>query len=474
MKPKNVAVIGAGPAGMTAAYELSKADHRVTVFEAAPAVGGMSRTIELWGQKVDIGPHRFFSTDTRVNKLWLEVVGKDYAMVDRLTRIFYRNRYFHYPLQPVDALMNLGPIQAAFCMLSYLKEKLNPTTQDGSFESWVTSRFGSRLFETFFKHYSEKLWGISCRDLDADFAAQRIKKLSLWEAVKNALGGAKGKHKTLVDQFAYPLQGTGMVYERMAERVRTRGNTILLNTPVKRLLVSNTNVDGVELRDGTAISFDEVISTMPLTLLVKALQDVPQETLAAAAKLTFRNTIIVYLKVEGENIFPDNWLYVHSPELKTGRITNFRNWIPELYGDQKSTIVALEYWCYEDETWQTGDSDLIAKGKEELRRTRLIGNTPISEGFVYRIPRCYPVYRRGYRECVATVTKYIRSLNHLQVIGRYGSFKYNNQDHSILMGMLAAENIAKGSTHDLWEINTDYDSYQEHSIISRTGLVKQD
>lgn len=468
-----VAVIGAGPAGMTAGYELSKKIKEIDIYEASQSVGGMSKTIDLWNQRVDIGPHRFFSSDTRVNELWLEIVGQDYEMVNRLTRIYYNKRFFHYPIKALNALRNLGIIEAARCIINYGIEKIVPTKDLSTFEGWVTNRFGKRLYQLFFKTYTEKLWGIPCYVLDADFAAQRIKKFSLGEAIKSALVGNQGKHKTLVDQFAYPHGGTGMVYERMAKAVAKQGGHVFLNTAVKRVLTSNGKAYALELEDGSIKEYDHIISSMPLSLMVTRLPQVPENVKQAAFNLKFRNTIIVYLKVEASHLFPDNWLYIHSEDLRMGRLTNFRNWSPQLYGKESSTICALEYWCYdEDDFWKWDNDKLIALGKEELRNTGLLGNTEISAGYVYKIPRCYPVYSSGYKEQLKLVENYLSSIQHLHVIGRYGAFKYNNQDHSILMGKLAAENILQGAKHNLWEINTDYENYQESSVITKTGLQK--
>ncbi|HRE74892.1 MAG TPA: FAD-dependent oxidoreductase [Flavobacteriales bacterium] len=475
MSKKKVAVIGAGPAGITAAYELAKAGVEVHVYEAGPRVGGLAQTIELWGQKVDIGPHRFFSNDTRVNKLWLEVAGKDYKMVDRLTRIYYKKKFFYYPLKPFDALFKLGIGTATVCMASYMKERVSPTKPDGSFETWVTSRFGKKLYSIFFKTYTEKLWGIPCHELDADFAAQRIKKLSLWEAVKNAVVGGKGnKHKTLVDQFAYPTGGTGMIYERMEQFVNANGGKVILNSPVKRVLTQNGGAIAVELENGSTEKYDETISSMPFSLMVSRLPDVPDTIREKVNALTYRNTIIVFLNVEAKNLFPDNWLYVHASDLQMGRITNFRNWVPEINCGKDSCIIAIEYWCYnEDQMWNDSNEKLIELGTQELLKTGLIGNAKISDGFVYKIPRCYPVYSRGYKDNLKPVEDYLTTLKNLHVIGRYGAFKYNNQDHSILMGLMAAENIVKGTNHNLWEINTDYEDYQEKSTITATGLSSE-
>lgn len=472
-----VAVIGAGPAGITAAYQLTKGGAQVEVYEASNAVGGLSRTIDLWGQKVDLGPHRFFSNDPRVNKLWLEVAGRDYRMVDRLTRIYYRKRFFEYPLKPANALWNMGVSNAACCLTSYLKEKVRPSfraEQNETFESWVVGRFGRRLFNMFFKSYSEKLWGISCDELDADFAAQRIKKFSLGQAVKTALGFGKGQHKTLVDQFAYPTGGTGMVYERMAERVKQLGGHVHLKQSVARVVHENRRVKGLELTDGRFEAFDHVVSTMPLTLMVRGLGNLPRAVEQGVASLRFRNTLLVYLNVAKTDLFKDQWLYIHSPDLGTGRVTNFRNWVPELYGQSPNSILALEYWCYDDDSqWEEDEHTLIARAEQEMRTTGLIGDARVLAGHVVRIRRCYPVYARGYKQHLDPVVDYVRSFQGLSAIGRYGAFKYNNQDHSILMGLLAAENILENKAHDLWAVNTD-SSYQESAVITKTGLEYPD
>lgn len=472
---KRVAAIGAGPAGITAAYQLSKSkDVSVDLFEASTSVGGLAKSIQLWNQTVDVGPHRFFSSDKEVNTLWLEVVSNDYRMVDRLTRILYNNKFYFYPLKPFDALAKLGFFEAAHCLFSFVQQSFKKTTKNETFEQWVTGRFGKRLYEIFFKTYSEKLWGISCADLDADFAAQRIKKLSLFEVVKSALKlGRKNEHKTLVDQFAYPIGGTGMVYDRMRSAIESRGGKVFLNTPVKRVVTQNGSVTGLELENGEFRAYDHVVSSMPLTLLVERMDNVPTNILELNAKLKFRNTIIVYLRVDNTNLFPDNWLYIHSKDLKVGRITNFRNWVPELYKNEGSSILALEYWCYnEDEIWTWPNERIIHLATQEINSTQLINGAKVLDGQVLRIPRCYPVYNRGYKEILGPIEQYLRTIQGLSVIGRYGSFKYNNQDHSILMGMLAAQNIVEGAQHDLWRINTDYDNYQESYIITSTGLSK--
>jgi len=469
-----IAIIGAGPAGITSAYELAKAGVEVEVFEAGGTPGGMAKTIPLWNQRVDLGPHRFFSKNKRVNELWLETVGDDYRIINRLTRILYKKKFYDYPLSPLNALENIGFLQAMICILYYFKEAFFPTKQDGSFEAWVTHRFGKGLYEIFFKTYSEKLWGISCIDLDADFAAQRIKKLSLFEVVQNAIFKKRTKtHRTLLEQFAYPCQGTGTVYQRMADFVQRQGGKIFYNTPVESIIVENQYHSLVLTDKRICNGYDHIISTMPLSLLTSRLKGVPENVKNAALTLRFRNTLLVYLKVDAVDLFEDQWIYVQSAEFKVGRITNFRNWTPELYGQEKSTILAMEYWCNdEDAIWRDSAADLIGLATRELEE---IGfkKGKILDSHIERIPKCYPIYRKGYKETIKIIRDHLKTISGLSVIGRYGSFKYNNQDHSILMGLKAADNIVQKEKNDLWEINSDFEEYQESFVITQTGLVKE-
>jgi len=468
---KRIAIIGAGPAGLTAAYILTKDGYPVDLFEASDTVGGMAKTISMWGQLVDLGPHRFFSSDPRVNRIWLDVLGQDYSMVSRLTRIYYKKTFFDYPLRAINALFGLGVIQSSICVLSYIYAKVFPVKDESTFESWVTNRFGKRLFTIFFKSYSEKLWGISCKELDADFAAQRIKKLSLYEAIKSAIFKSKTKkHKTLVDEFAYPHGGAGSIYNLMAKKIVEHGGQIHLNTPVQSV---HPSIDGsapiLKLGGGKDLSFDHIISSMPITHLVDRI-GAPSFIQDHAKALQFRNTILVYLQVDSTSPFPDQWIYIHSAELKTGRITNFKNWVPSITQGHKETILCLEYWCYDnDDMWEMDNDTLISLATKEIYKTALIAKNTVLAGEVIRVPKCYPVYATGYRIHLEPVEKYLSNQVGLSVIGRYGAFKYNNQDHSILMGLLAAKNITQGEQNNLWDINTDYE-YQESCRITATGL----
>lgn len=476
-----IVVIGAGPAGLTATYQLAKHIGKeiesIDVFEANGYAGGMSTSLELWNQKVDLGPHRFFSNDETVNKLWLEIVENEYDMVKRLTRIYYNKKFFYYPLKPVNALKNLGAWEAVRCVASYIPQKIGLNRQDkDTFEGWVTQKFGKRLFNIFFKTYTEKLWGIPCDKLDADFAMQRIKKLSLSEAILSAISLIDNKkHKTLADEFAYPKYGTGYVYEQMRVKCEKMGAKIYLKTPVHSIQTEENKVKGISLADQVFVPADVVISSMPLSLMVAHLPDLPEPIRKKVAQLKYRNTILVYLNVNSDNLFPDQWIYIHDNQLQTGRITNFRNWLPTLYGNEKTSVLCMEYWCYdEDKLWHLSEKELIELACNELYQTGLVPkNITIEQGKAIKLYRSYPVYFRNYKEILEPVQEYVNSIQNLYAIGRYGAYKYNNQDHSILMGIKVAENILGTAQHNLWDINTDYDTYQEKTIITKTGLKKE-
>jgi protoporphyrinogen oxidase len=469
-----VGVIGAGPAGLAAAYTLGKLGIPADVFEAGSTVGGMARTIDLWNQKVDLGPHRFFSANARVNRLWLDIAGTEYRMVERQTRIFYDGKLFDYPLRFADSLAKLGSVEATRCLLSYLHQKFRRNGPAVNFEEWVRGRFGQRLYEIFFRSYSEKLWGIPCVHLDSEFAAQRIRKLSLYGAARNALANGRGnRHPTLVDRFAYPLGGSGSVYSKMATAIGAQDGSVHLRSSVRRVIPCADGRLEIELVSGDRHAYHHIVSTMPLTLLMSALPGVPQNVLDACAKLRFRNTIVVYLRVEALNLFPDQWIYIHAPELDIGRITNFRNWIPELNGDSPDTILALELWHDPDDAqWNEPDAHHIERASRDLQKTGLLQSARIAAGHAVRIPFCYPVYSLGYKKYLSVLQEYLQTIPGLDVIGRCGSFKYNNQDHSLFMGILVAEKIALARDHDLWGVNAD-DAYQEAAIINETGLVPQ-
>lgn len=280
----------------------------VAVFEGGPDVGGMTKSFDIWGHRVDLGPHRFLSKSPRVNALWLEMAGDDYHMIDRKSRLLYNQDFYTYPLAPGEILSKFRTRESLCCAVSYLKQRLKGASgaDSTSFEDWVVARFGRRLFEIFFKSYSEKLWGIPCDRIDADFAAQRIKGFSLFEALLDSLPGSRRGHATLVDRFAYPLKGAGEIYRRMAREIRSLGGTVRLGAPVEKVLSGNGRVEGLRLVNDEVIRCGSVVSTMPLDTLVKGLDVVPPSTVRSLEKLRFRNTLLVYLRIEGTGVFSDN------------------------------------------------------------------------------------------------------------------------------------------------------------------------
>lgn len=466
-----VVVIGAGPAGLSAAYILSKAGLKPEVYEASPYVGGMARSFKLFDQVVDCGPHRFFTKQPEVNAFFDEIIGDDYVEVQRLTRIFYGGKFYDYPLKASSVWSNLSPDQIGSILYSYLLKKLSPVKNPQTLEDWVSNKFGNELYQIFFKNYSEKLWGIPCSRIDADWAAQRIKSLSLFEAVKSNLRTNRGKHHSLVDKFRYPVLGTGMLYERAQGMIERQGGQVHLQRPVKRLLINGNTVNGIELADGSEVQAEHVISTMPLTLLLKGMPELPAKVAWASEQLYFRHTILVYLEVDTDELFEDNWLYIHSPEVRHGRVTNFRNWSPALYGNQQTSILCVEFWAFEEDAlWHEADSQLGLLAEKELRQVDLLPDTAtILRTKVVRVPRCYPVYEIGYQEHIQTISSYLDQFKNLQLIGRYGSYKYNNQDHSILMGLLAAQNVLYNKNVDLWQVNSDKEYHEEKLIGKEYG-----
>ncbi|MGI5236870.1 FAD-dependent oxidoreductase [Dactylosporangium sp. CA-139066] len=446
-----VAVIGAGPAGATAAYCLAKAGAEVDVYEASGGVGGMARSIELWGQTVDIGPHRFVSSDQRVNELWLEVIGGDYEMVRRHSRVLVNGRLYHYPPRPREALAALGPLEAARCLASYAGRPRDP---GGTFASWATARFGERLYRHGLAAYAEKIWGRPAEELDAELARQRL--------------GDPAEH---AGEFPHPRQGTGEVYARMCEHVEKQGGRVHLDTPVARLVLDGDRVTGVQLNSAEIVEHDHVVSSMPLTALAARLPGVPEEVAAATARLAFRNSVVVYLRTTAESVFPDTWLYVPGPELRAGRITNFDNWVPSTKRGERETVLALEYWCDPgDDFWRWDDERYVALARRELASTGLAEAGEIIDGEVMRVPKSCPVYRRGFRDDLRVIAGHLRRLRGLQVIGRYGAFRYNSQADSILMGLLAAQNVTAGAGHDLWSLD-GHDPRAGGTRITATGLA---
>ncbi|MDT7604096.1 MAG: hypothetical protein QOF61_2093 [Acidobacteriota bacterium] len=472
---EKVVVLGAGPAGLTAAYELGKAGVAAVVLEKSDSVGGLARTGNYKGFRFDIGGHRFYTKVRAVEDIWREVLpAEDFLSRQRLSRIYYNKKFFHYPLRASSMLASLGAREGLLILASYARARLSPQHAEETFEQWVTNRFGRRLYEKFFKTYTEKVWGIRCEEITADWAAQRIRGLSLSVLIRDLLlGRSSGDRtragavvKTLIGEFNYPRRGPGMMWEAMAERIGEQGGEVRLHAGVERIRRGRAGVESVEVsRNGRreTVAGAHFISTIPARELIRKLDPVaPAKVRAAAEALRYRDFLTVVLVVNRAEVFPDNWIYIHDAGVRLGRVQNYKNWSPDMVPDQSKTCLGLEYFCFEgDGLWTMSDAALVELGKREIEELGLARAAEIEDGTVVRVPKAYPVYDATYKQSLAVVREFLRSLPNLQLVGRNGMHRYNNQDHSMLTAMLAAENVL-GASHDLWEVNTDHE-YQEEA-----------
>ncbi len=470
-----VVIMGAGPAGLTAAYELNKAGVCSTLLEKDGVVGGIARTVSYKGYLFDIGGHRFFTKAKAVDQMWREVLAEDdFLHRGRLSRIYYNKRFFYYPLRAVNTLAGLGIWNSVCILASYCKARLKPLLPERTFEDWVCNRFGRRLYETFFKTYTEKVWGIPCSEITADWAAQRIKGLSLITALQNALIGQKNNDKskvikTLIDSFHYPRKGPGMMWEAVARIVTAAGHKLVMNTTVQKILWKESQVTAVLVSDQNGqtqtVSGTHFLSTLPIRELIQKLEPpAPATVIEAANRLCYRDFITVALVIKQKDLFDDNWIYIHDPSVKVGRIQNFKNWSPDMVTDPEKTCLGLEYFCFEgDGLWTTPDEEMVRLATRELAALNLVREEDVEDGTVVRMPKAYPVYDSTFREALATIRSFLDSLGNLQLIGRNGMHKYNNQDHSMLTAMMAARNIL-GARHNLWEVNADQEYHEQLTV----------
>jgi protoporphyrinogen oxidase len=471
---RDVVIVGAGPAGLTAAYMLTKRGMAPTVLEADNVVGGISRTAMRDGWRFDIGGHRFFTKVKPVDDLWFEILGKDdFLRRPRLSRIYYRKKFYDYPISAMNALKNLGPIEATRCMASYLWVRIKPPKDKTTLEGFVASRFGWRLYEHFFKTQSEKVWGVPCSEVQADWGAQRIKDLSIMRAVKEALTPKqvrmrrdKGKQVTsLIEEFNYPKYGPGMMWERCTELVTERGTKVVMDSVVTKVEHADGRAIAVTAMSGDVSNryeCSEVISSMPISALLRAMDPpVPADVLQAADDLRYRAHITVALVVPEEFSFPDNWIYINDANVKVGRVQNFGRWSPYLVKDGR-TCLGLELFVNEgDEWWTMSDDDLIASGKRELEEIGLLDASKVEAGYVVRTPKAYPFYDAHYKEHVAKLSSWLdEHTPNVYPVGRNGMHRYNNQDHSMFTAMLSVENIF-GAHHDVWSVNVEEEYHEE-------------
>ncbi|HRK50947.1 MAG TPA: NAD(P)/FAD-dependent oxidoreductase [Pyrinomonadaceae bacterium] len=468
---KKIVIIGAGPAGLTAAYQLCKEGVESVVLEKDDVVGGISRTVNYKGYLFDIGGHRFFTKVKAVDEMWREVLGKErFLRRSRLSRIYYNKKFFHYPLKATNALFGLGIWNCFLMVFSYLKAQTFPIKPERSFEDWICNRFGYRLYSTFFKTYTEKVWGMPCNEISADWAAQRIKGLSLFATIKNALLASQVKQKgdvikTLIDAFDYPEKGPGMMWEIVAADIQERGSELKMNSSVEKIMWTPGRVRSVEIKNNEnkeSVEGTHFISSMPIQELVRKLDPPPTKiVLDAADKLGYRDFLTVSLIINKADLFQDNWIYIHDSEVKVGRIQNFKNWSPSMVPDPSKTCLGLEYFCFEgDGLWTMPDDELIALGTKELGLLGLIDTADVEDGAVVRMPKAYPVYDGVYVQAVNTIREFLAGLPNLYLVGRNGMHKYNNQDHSMLTAMLSVKNIL-GANYDVWGVNEEHEYHEE-------------
>jgi protoporphyrinogen oxidase len=465
-----VAIIGGGPAGLTAAYELARRGSSCVVFESLNQVGGLARTERHRGFHFDIGGHRFFTKVPAVEKMWMEVLGDDFLERQRLSRIYLEGKFLEYPIEPVEVVRKLGLVESARSFLSYLQAKVSPRKPERSVEDWLINRFGERLYRKFFKIYTEKVWGIPCSTISAGWAAQRIRGLSVMSVLKTALGlNRSAQLKSLIRSFQYPRLGPGMMWERTAEIVESMGCQLQRGTTVEEIHWEPGRITSV-VAGGETIQADHFLSSMPITDLIRALRPRVEALDAVLADFVYRDFLTVAVMTRQANPFPDNWIYVHDPQLKVGRIQNFNNWSPEMTPDPEVTCLGLEYFCNEgDDLWSLSDSELKDLARREISQLGLADAACIEDAAVLRAPKAYPVYN-GYHEAGLTaVRRFLAATPNLQLMGRNGMHRYNNQDHSMVTAMLAVDNIF-GASHDLWKVNVDEDHVESGSRITREQL----
>lgn len=479
LQGKKVAIIGAGPAGLACAQSLLEQGFQVDLFEVNSKVGGMSRSIEVMGQISDLGPHYFRTSVPMVQEYWERNSATIHKVSNvRQSRILYQGKLFSYPLKGFEALFKLGLFESIRCVLSYCKSLTFPR-KEKTFEAWVANAFGYRLYEIFFKTYSEKLWGVKCSELSDQFAKERIRSLNLFSAVKNALLPHKGESKirSLRSHFNYPQNGTGEVFDKCLQDFLERGGKLFTNHKVVEILTSEHKVSGIVVKkvikaneahdtngpleleeQAQKLPYDYVVSSGVFTDMVNSIKELPSDTRALTAKLRFRNTLLVFLQIDPSfNELPnDHWLYVHSKNVLSGRMSDAANWSAALKQGQKEHIIAFEYWADEkDELWQRSDEQLIAQAQADARACGLFDPRAIKEGFVHRLYKSYPMYVGDYAATIKELSERLDQIEGLYFIGRNGSFKYNNMDHSIHMGLLAAQKIAGQYQGSLWDLNFD-------------------
>jgi protoporphyrinogen oxidase len=460
-----VLVLGAGPAGLTAAYRLAQHAVPVIVLEAEQQVGGLAKTVERDGYRFDLGGHRFFTKSREVEELWHEVLGDEFLRRPRMSRIYWNGRFLDYPLRGTDVIRKLGPVELTRATASFLAAGIRRNRQEDSFEDWVCNRFGRRLFELFFKSYTEKVWGVPTTEIRAEWAAQRIKGLSFASAARSAFMGNRGNRvKSLITEFDYPRLGPGQMWDAMTASIRQLGGEVRTGSPVRELIVRNDRITEV-VAGGRRIRPRHVISSLPLREVVGLAGTAASADVADAARgLRYRDFLTVALILDSADLFPDNWIYIHEPGVRVGRIQNYRSWSPWMVPDPTKACVGLEYFCFAgDDLWSMADADLVALGTRELEQLGLAQAADVTSGQVVRVPKAYPMYDRDYAERVTCIRGWLDGIENLQQVGRNGLHRYNNSDHSMLTALRAVDNLLSDAGHDIWAVNADSVYHEEQT-----------
>jgi protoporphyrinogen oxidase len=468
------AVLGAGPAGLTAAYVLAGRDLPATVLEAGTQVGGIAKTVRHAGCRFDLGGHRFFTKLPAVQRLWEEMLGEELLVRPRLSRIYYNGGFFAYPLRAEDVVRRLGLVETARCAVSYLAARARRTPPPETFEAWVTARFGRRLYDTFFREYTEKVWGVPGSEIEAEWAAQRIRNLSFWTALTSALRVRRTHVTSLIEEFHYPRLGPGQMWEAFGERVERAGIPVRLAHRCTSVRHADGQVQSVLVSapDGEVeLDVTGVLSSIPLSELVLSLDPpAPDAVLEAARRLRYRDLVVVGLVTSDPAPFPDNWIYLHDPGLQAGRVQNFGAWSPDMVRPG-ATCLGVEYFCFEgDAVWSLSEQDAIALAVRELTAAGLVDPAHVLDGIKIEVPRAYPMYDRGYRAAVDVLREYLGGFQNLQTVGRNGLHRYNNQDHSMWTAVLGALNLVDGARHDVWSVNADDEYIEEGEAKALAAL----
>ena len=530
MNRKQAIIIGAGPAGLTAAYEfVTRTGIVPIVLESSEAMGGISRTIQYKGNRIDIGGHRFFSKSDRVMNWWLQIMplqstpgaqaityqqktrtvqgtadGPNPETTDsvmlvrkRKSRIYFLRQFFDYPIKlSAETVSKLGPAKMARIGASYMWSLLFPVKNEQNLEQFFINRFGRELYLTFFKSYTEKVWGVPCNEISAAWGAQRIKGLSITKTLQHLFKqvmkkssktqtdlSQKDVETSLIEQFMYPKHGPGQMWEEVAEKIQARGGQILTSWYVNRILTQGDRVTGVEAvngKTGETRSFegDYFFSTMPIRELINALDvKVPAKIQAISDGLVYRDFITVGLLLNNLKIkeadgspIQDNWIYIQEPDVQVGRLQIFNNWSPYLVADPSKVWVGLEYFCYDtDEIWRLTDEKMIELAKHELEKIGIIDALDVIDATVIRVPKTYPAYFGTYDQ-FDQIQQHVDVYRNLYLVGRNGMHKYNNQDHSMLTAMISVDNIIEGreDKHNIWDVNTEVDYHETKKEEVRT------